>query len=45
MFPKLLMGNHDDREQFKQIFTKIPLDENGFVQYFKDLEKAWRDSL
>ena len=21
LFPKLLMGNHDDREQFKQIFT------------------------
>ena len=38
LFPKLLMGNHDDREQFKQIFTKIPLDENGFVQYFEDIE-------
>lgn len=38
LFPKLLIGNHDDREQFKQIFTKIPLDENGFIQYFEDIE-------
>ena len=31
--PKLLIGNHDDREIFKNYFTKTPADKNGFVQY------------
>jgi len=31
--PKLLIGNHDDRETFKNYFTKTPADKNGFVQY------------
>ena len=31
--PKLLIGNHDDREIFKNYFTKTPTDKNGFVQY------------
>jgi Icc protein len=28
----LLLGNHDDRENFKQIFDDLPLDHGGFVQ-------------
>lgn len=29
----LLIGNHDDREAFKKIFTDTPVDAHGFVQY------------
>ena len=36
--PKLIIGNHDNREEFKKNFPLINLDENGFIQYFKDLE-------
>ena len=36
--PKLIIGNHDNREEFKKNFPSIQEDENGFVQYFKDLE-------
>ena len=31
--PKLLIGNHDDREIFKNYFSTTPNDKNGFVQY------------
>ena len=33
LFPKLIIGNHDNRKIFKSCFTKVPLDENGFIQY------------
>ena len=39
LFPKLILGNHDNREVFKNYFTKVPLDENGFIQYEHDFEK------
>ncbi|MEM9682191.1 MAG: metallophosphoesterase, partial [Pseudomonadota bacterium] len=29
----LLIGNHDDRETFKQVFPETGVDTNGFVQY------------
>lgn len=29
----LLVGNHDDRDNFKSVFPDTPSDENGFVQY------------
>jgi len=35
--PKLLIGNHDDREIFKNYFSTTPTDKNGFVQY--DIKK------
>lgn len=28
----LLLGNHDDRATFRQVFPEAPTDENGFVQ-------------
>jgi len=31
--PKLIIGNHDNRDTFKKKFTKVPIDENGFIQY------------
>jgi 3',5'-cyclic AMP phosphodiesterase CpdA len=36
LFPKLILGNHDDREVFKNFFTNVPIDENGFVHYEND---------
>ena len=36
--PKLMIGNHDNRENLKNIFSHIPRDENGFIQYFEDIE-------
>ena len=33
LYPKLLIGNHDDRKIFKNYFIKTPTDKNGFVQY------------
>jgi Icc protein len=33
LLPKLILGNHDNREVFKKIFTHVPIDENSFVQY------------
>ena len=39
LFPKLIIGNHDNREIFKSYFTKVPLDENGFVQYEQDFDE------
>jgi len=39
LFPKLIIGNHDNRDIFKSYFTKVPLDENGFVQYEQDFDE------
>ena len=36
--PQLIIGNHDDREEFKINFPLIETDDNGFVQYFFDRE-------
>jgi len=36
LYPKLLMGNHDNRNIFKKKFTNYPTDKNGFIQYFED---------
>tara|TARA_B100000579_G_C22719726_1_gene798788 strand:- start:360 stop:1157 length:798 start_codon:yes stop_codon:yes gene_type:complete len=33
LYPKLILGNHDDRENFKKNFPNIKIDQNGFVQY------------
>ena len=38
--PKIIIGNHDDREEFKKNFSSIKLDEKGFVQYFVDLDDS-----
>jgi len=38
LFPKLILGNHDNREIFKNYFTELPIDENGFVQYENDFD-------
>ena len=38
LYPKLLMGNHDDRQIFKSHFTITPTDKNGFVQYDIEIE-------
>ena len=37
LYPKLMIGNHDNRENIKKIFSNIPIDENGFVQYFIEI--------
>ena len=29
---RLLIGNHDDRRNFRQVFTSTPTDENGYIQ-------------
>ena len=40
--PKLILGNHDNRENFKNNFPDIKTDENGFVQYLeKDGDKIF----
>jgi len=39
LFPKLILGNHDNRKTFKNFFTELPVDENGFIQYENDFEK------
>ena len=36
--PQLIIGNHDNREIFKEYFPSIKIDEKGYIQYFKDLE-------
>ncbi len=38
--PKIIIGNHDNREEFKKNFLSIKLDENGFIQYFIDLDDS-----
>ena len=37
LYPKLLIGNHDNREVFKEIFLNTSLDVNSFVQFFEDI--------
>ena len=40
--PKLILGNHDNRENFKKNFPDIKTDKNGFVQYVeKDNDKTF----
>lgn len=31
--PRLVIGNHDDRESFARVFPEVERDENGFIQY------------
>jgi len=38
LYPKLMIGNHDNRENIKKIFSNILIDENGFIQYLIDIE-------
>ena len=38
LYPKLIMGNHDDRDIFKKFFKKTPIDQDGFVQYAVELQ-------
>ena len=38
LYPKLMIGNHDNRENMKKIFSDIQTDENGFIQYFIDID-------
>ncbi|MBZ9994288.1 phosphodiesterase [Mesorhizobium sp. BH1-1-4] len=35
---RLLIGNHDNRENFRRAFPETPIDDNGFIQSFDDLE-------
>lgn len=35
---RLLMGNHDDRSNFLEVFPDHPRDENGYVNYAEDLD-------
>jgi 3',5'-cyclic-AMP phosphodiesterase len=39
LFPKLILGNHDNRETFKSYFKEVPIDENGFIQYEINFKK------
>lgn len=32
----LMLGNHDDRANFKQVFSDVPLDRGGFVQQMRE---------
>ena len=34
----LLVGNHDDRTNFKRVFPETPADESGFIQYVIETE-------
>ncbi|PHP66954.1 phosphodiesterase [Zhengella mangrovi] len=34
--PRLLIGNHDDRETFASVFAGTPRDDNGFIQWSED---------
>lgn len=34
--PKLMIGNHDLRENFAKVFPDEPIDENGFYQSFEE---------
>jgi len=36
--PKLIIGNHDNRKIFKDTFSFIQQDNNGFIQYCLDIE-------
>jgi 3',5'-cyclic-AMP phosphodiesterase len=35
---RLMIGNHDSRETFRDVFTDASIDENGFVQGFDDID-------
>lgn len=35
--PRLLVGNHDDREVFRSVFPEAVSDENGHVQWYEDV--------
>ncbi|EAQ03129.1 phosphodiesterase [Pseudooceanicola batsensis HTCC2597] len=35
---RLLIGNHDDRERFKSVFTDHPCDANGYVNHAETLD-------
>ena len=42
LYPKLIIGNHDNRENFKKNFPHVKTDTNGFVQYIeKNEDKAF----
>jgi 3',5'-cyclic AMP phosphodiesterase CpdA len=34
--PRLLIGNHDNRETFASVFADAARDENGYIQWFED---------
>ena len=36
LYPKLILGNHDNRENFKNNFPHVKTDQNGFVQYVEN---------
>ncbi len=38
LYPKLIIGNHDNRENFKKNFPNVKTDQNGFVQYVENIE-------
>ena len=38
LYPKLILGNHDNRENFKKNFPNVKTDQNGFVQYVENFE-------
>lgn len=37
MAPVLMIGNHDNREVFQDVFPETPSDRHGFVQYVQDM--------
>ena len=38
LYPKLILGNHDNRENFKKNFPNVKTDQNDFVQYVENFE-------
>ena len=36
LYPKLILGNHDNRDNFKKNFPDVKTDQNGFVQYYEN---------
>ncbi|MEM9775219.1 MAG: phosphodiesterase, partial [Chloroflexota bacterium] len=39
---KLMIGNHDHRQNFQEAFPDNPKDANGFVQFIHDFENQYR---
>ncbi|AFO92735.1 phosphodiesterase [Phaeobacter inhibens] len=37
---RLLIGNHDDRDTFRKVFTDHPVDANGFVNHAETLDET-----
>jgi 3',5'-cyclic AMP phosphodiesterase CpdA len=35
--PRLLIGNHDDRDMFRSVFPEAAADQNGHVQWYEDV--------